>query len=147
MSSVGRRRSLVGALCAGLLVVAPVAACGRPDDDVLEARRAAEEATERADELESRLETVTAAVAATQQDLDIETQDRSALARRLVRAAQGLRKSVRQVREIVDEGRQSSETAASNAASALAEVREIAHSLAILKNRYDYHLRQYHGSS
>jgi hypothetical protein len=143
--SVGRRGSAARVLCAVVVGASMAVGCGRADDGLAEARRAALEAGEQTDALEARVDELAGALESAERELDASARDREQLAGRVKRAAQRLRGSLERVRASVDEAHASSSSASSEAASALARAEEVARSLAVLENRYDYHLGNYHG--
>lgn len=131
-----RRLRLVAAVVA-IASVAP--ACGRASDD---ARAVADEALARIDGLEARIGELEAELEKARGRLkdarDIREQisrDVAALGRRLDRSLAGLRAAVSDVRSTASEG----------AAAAVAEAQGVARELGVLEQRYDYHLRRYHG--
>jgi chromosome segregation ATPase len=132
----------IGALLAGALLAA---GCGRPDGDVVAAQRAAQEAGERASDLEAEVSSLGRSLASARADIDAAATERAELGDRLARALKRLRGSLARVRNAVNEAQDASHAASSSASAAVAEADGVAHDLAVLKNRYDYHLRRYHG--
>jgi outer membrane murein-binding lipoprotein Lpp len=136
----GRWRSRRLRLAAAVIAVALLAlACGRATD---EARAVADQALERIDGLEARVAELEDALDIARGRLkdardfeDRVSRDIDSLGRRLVRSVANVRASITDVRAAASEG----------AAGALAEAQQVARDLAILEQRYDYHLRRYHG--
>ena len=139
-----RTRSPQARLLVGLLGLALVAAaaCGDGGESVDNARAAADSAIEQVEELTARIESL-------ESELDdalnqAEKSDR-ALAGRLDGARGRLDKALDRLRKSTDAAAGAAETAAANSSSALAKAEEAARSLNVLQERYDYHLRRYHG--
>jgi septal ring factor EnvC (AmiA/AmiB activator) len=139
-----RRSYWAGALCGACLLVLP-AGCGRADDDLAAARRAALEAGRQLDDLDTRVDELATAIQSTELELASSDRERERLATRLERTAKRLRGSLTRLRNAMGEAQASSSDASSAASTALARAEELVRSLAVLQNRYDYHLRHHHG--
>jgi hypothetical protein len=137
--------------------LAPVAlllavACGGPEGlapsardrletatDVAEqARDEARAASDLAEELEGQVDDLTA-------DLHRAAKARRQMVGRLALLRERLWASVGIVRDGLGEARSVSGAAAAEADDALARAAEVARDLSVLQQRYDYHLRRYHG--
>lgn len=137
--------------------LAPVAlllavACGGPNDlaesarDQLEAattaadeaKAAAKAASKRVAELETRLDELTSA-------LDRADQNQARFGGRLATLRERIWDSVQSLRGGLGDARSASGVAAAEADDALARASEVARDLAVLEQRYDYHLRRQHG--
>ena len=70
---------------------------------------------------------------------------RSKLADRIAGLAEKLDRSLDRLKEALAGARSGSEEAAKEAASALAAANAVASDLSVLEQRYEYHLRRYHG--
>ena len=130
---------------AAVAVLAVLGACGdaeavdpgveRRIDRALERAEAAEESVAG---LERRIENLSERLA------DAEDA-RADLAADLDEKASRLRRALRDARVAVDGVRGAADAAARQASSALAEARQAARDLSVLGQRYDYHLKRYHG--
>lgn len=78
-------------------------------------------------------------------DLQVERDDRGKLSDRLDALSDKLERSLDRLTESMAEARSGSAEARESAASALATVRSVASDLSVLEERYEYHLRRYHG--
>jgi chromosome segregation ATPase len=107
--------------------------------------RTAAGAAEQVEELEGRVAQLEEALAASDAELQTAAAERADFGRRLERVADHLGAGVKQLRVALAKARGNLSTASSNAASAVAEAAALARDLAVLQNRYDYHLRHYHG--
>ena len=99
-----------------------------------DAREAAAEAAAAVDDLEDR-------IAALEDDLD----DAAGVKERVDRVAERLWGSLGKLRKSLDDVRSGASDAAATADAALSRAEQAARDLAVLGNRYDYHLRRYHG--
>jgi hypothetical protein len=142
--SSARRSHWAGALCGACLLVLGVG-CGRAEDDLAAVRRAAQEAASQLGDLDTRVDELATAIQSTEVEVASSDREREHLATRLERTAKRLRGSVTRLRNAMGEAQASSSEASSAASTALARAEEIVRSLAVLQNRYDYHLRRYHG--
>ena len=102
--------------------------------DLQEARADAAQAVERVDSLEARLDALA-------EQLDDAVLDR----KRLNRVTERLESALADLRKALHAAESSADTAAADAASALARADQAARDLAVLEDRYEYHLRRYHG--
>jgi chromosome segregation ATPase len=98
--------------------------------------------TEAVEALEARILELEAQVA---DDLEAEGSDRAKLEGRLDRLADKLERSLDRLREALGGVKSGSADARDAADSALATARSVASDLTVLEERYDYHLRRYHG--
>ena len=78
-------------------------------------------------------------------DLEAEGAGRAKLDGRLDRLAAKLERSLERLREALEGVRGGSAEARDAAASALSTARSVASELSVLEERYNYHLRRYHG--
>lgn len=106
-----------------------------------DARTAAAEAMEAVDDLELRIE-----------DLEDDLEEATDVTERVDKVSQRVGKvserlwtSLAKLRASLDEVRAGAADAGATASSALARAEQAARDLAVLGNRYDYHLRRYHG--
>ena len=148
-----RARLRPGAACALLavlalilaLVAALVAFGGRGGESVEDARAAADSALEQVDQLTARVESLATDLGVATAALDeAEKSDRS-LAAQLDKAAARLDKALVRLRKRADAAGAAAESAAASSSSALAKAEAAARGLNVLQERYDYHLRRYHG--
>jgi chromosome segregation ATPase len=122
------------------LALAVVAGCGRGDLDsstqerLDDAATGATQALDEVDVLESRVDALANSFAEVRRDRE----HIDAKVKKLREALNDLRSSLKDVRS-------SAGSAASDAGAALAEAQELARDLAVLEQRYEYHLRRYHG--
>lgn len=70
---------------------------------------------------------------------------RKKLRARLERLGDGLRDSLEKLRTALEDARSGAGSAQASADEALARAGQIARDLAVLEQRYNYHLRRYHG--
>ncbi|MGH2729345.1 MAG: hypothetical protein ACRDJI_01925 [Actinomycetota bacterium] len=122
------------------LALAVVAGCGRGDLDsstqerLDDAATGATRALDEVDTLESRVDALASSFADVRRDDD-----------RIDETVKKLRQTLRDLRASLKSVRSSAGSAASDAGAALAEAQELARDLAVLEQRYEYHLRRYHG--
>lgn len=128
------RLVMLAVAVAGLL-----AACGEAGDD---ARVAADRALERVDSLEARVSDLEGALEAATEELDSGRALERRLSRDLDELADRLEGSVARTKANLSDVRSS---ASEEASSALAQAQQVARDLEVLEERYDYHLRRYHG--
>jgi chromosome segregation ATPase len=130
---------------AAVAILAVLGACG--DAEALDpaVERRIEQALERAEDaeksvagLERRIENLSARLTAAEDARD-------ELAAVLDAKTSRLRRAIRDARAAIDGARGSADSAAHEASSALAEARKAARDLSVLGQRYDYHLKRYHG--
>ncbi len=120
-----------------VLVALIFVACGDKDPapataEQLEAARAeTQEALDAVDDLEGRFEEL-------RTDLQASKKDSDDIAKELKDTIDALRADLKTIRN-------SSSSAADSAAAAAAEVAEVVRRLTVLEDRFDYHLRRYHG--
>jgi outer membrane murein-binding lipoprotein Lpp len=134
----------LAAVLAGLVVAG---ACGRPGDELAEAQRAARAASEQATALEDRVGALSIDVSEARSAIDAAAEEQARLSARLTKALKRLNGALGRLESAVAEAKAASDDASSNATSAVAEIEGVAHDLVILQNRYDYHLRHYHGGA
>lgn len=128
-----------------LIAVLVVAIAGRSGGSVEDARAAADSALERVEELTARVESLATDLGAATAALDeAEKSDRS-LAAQLDNTSARLDKAIERLRKRAGAAGAAVESAAADSSSALAGVDAAARSLNVLQERYDYHLRRYHG--
>lgn len=84
-------------------------------------------------------------VADLEADLLAAEDDRTKLDDRIAALGDKLDRSLERLREALAEARSGSSQAADSAASALATAQSVASDLSVLEERYEYHLRRYHG--
>ncbi len=99
-----------------------------------DARESAAEAVAAVDGLEER-------IAALEDDLD----EASRVSERVDRVSERLWASLAKLRKSLDDVRSGTDDAAASADAALGRAEQAARDLAVLGNRYDYHLRRDHG--
>jgi hypothetical protein len=99
-----------------------------------DARSTPAEAMDAVDDLEARVEEL---------EGDLAAADR--VSERVDRVSERLWASLAKLRKSLDEARGAAGDAAANADAALGSAQQAARDLALLGNRYDYHLRRYHG--
>ena len=122
------------------LALVVVAGCGRGDLDsstrerLDDAATGATQALDEVDTLESRIDALASSFAEVRRDRD-----------RIDATVEKLRETLRDLRASLGNVRSSAGSAASDAGAALAEAQELARDLAVLEQRYEYHLRRYHG--
>jgi exonuclease VII small subunit len=127
------------------LVLTGGAACGGAGESIEDARAAADSALEQVEELGARIESLEAELGAASATLNNAEEGERALARRLDKATDRLDKALSRLRKSVDAAGAAAESAAANSSSALANAEDAAQRLNVLRERYDYHLRRYHG--
>ena len=146
-SAPARRGRSIGAPVVAAVTAALVAltACGGSGDSVDEARATADTALDQVEQLTERITSLERELSAASGALaDAEAGDRD-LGRRLDKATDRLQKSLGRLRKSVDAAGEAAESAAADSGSALAQAQAAARDLAVLRERYDYHLRRYHG--
>ncbi len=84
-------------------------------------------------------------VAALEDALDEERLKDARAQRRLKRSSQRLWKAVGRLRDALDAARAGAAAADADAQEAAARIDDVAAELSVLADRYDYHLRRYHG--
>lgn len=84
-------------------------------------------------------------VAGLESDLLAAEQDRSKIDERVAALADKLDRALERLKETIETTRSGSAEARDSATSALANAQAIASELSVLEERYDYHLRRYHG--
>ncbi|HEX2196678.1 MAG TPA: hypothetical protein VHJ76_07105 [Actinomycetota bacterium] len=99
-----------------------------------DARESAAEAVAAVDDLEDR-------IAELEDDLD----DAGRVSERVDRVTERLWDSLAKLRKSLDEAEAGASDASATAGAALGRAEQAARDLAVLGNRYDYHLRRYHG--
>jgi outer membrane murein-binding lipoprotein Lpp len=135
-----RDHSTMQRVIGAVVACALVAGCGRGDLDTLtrerldDAATGATQALDEVDALESRVDALASSFADDSRDDD-----------RIDEKVKKLRQTLRDLRASLKSVRSSAGSAASEAGSALAEAQELARDLAVLEQRYEYHLRRYHG--
>jgi uncharacterized protein YicC (UPF0701 family) len=132
--SLPARVVIVAVAVAGLL-----SACGEAGDD---ARVAADRALEQVDALEARVSDLEGALEAATEGLDRARAFEGRISKGLDALGDRLERSMARIKENLSDVRTS---ASEEAASALAQAQQVARDLEILEQRYDYHLRRYHG--
>ena len=95
--------------------------------------------------LDERVATLETDLAAAQDDIEAGDEAGSRLATRIDHLADKLDRSLERLRDALDSVRSGSAEARDQAASALATAQSVASDLAVLEQRYEYHLRRYHG--
>lgn len=134
-------RTMVRALC---LVALLFVACGddtpapASSEEVEAARAETAEIAELAEQLEQR-------VAELQAEIDHASTREEDLGTELERAVEKLTGSIDKLKSSLGRTRDSTSEAAAAAASAAAQIGEAVRRLTIIENRYDFHLRRYHG--
>lgn len=99
-----------------------------------EAKATAAEAVEAVDDLELRIE-----------GLEADLAEASRLGDRVDNVSERLWGSLARLRKSLDDVRAGASEGTETAQAAAARAEEVARGLAVLANRYDYHLRRYHG--
>lgn len=142
----GERRVTIRAMkrAAAILVLAVLAAvslasCGPSeepaDSGALEdAQQAADEANESVADLETRVEDLVA-------EIDRLAADGRSLSKKFERIHKDLRDSIANVRSSLSDASSDAQAARASADSALGEVEAALERMAVLENRFDYHLR------
>lgn len=96
-------------------------------------------------ETTAAIEALDERIADLEDDLLSETGDRSKLDARLDALGDRLDRALERLKESLEGVRTGSAEARDSAASALANAQAVASDLSVLEERYDYHLRRYHG--
>lgn len=100
------------------------------------------EMTEALTTLEDRITDLEAEI---RSDLEAQEDDGAKLGDRLDRLTARLERSLERLRDALGDAKDGSAEAQEAAASALSTARSVASDLSVLEERYDYHLRRYHG--
>lgn len=101
--------------------------------------------TEPSAETQEAMIALTERVADLEADLLAAEDGRTKLDDRIAALGDRLDRSLERLKEALAEARSGSAQAADAAASALASAQSVASDLAVLEERYEYHLRRYHG--
>lgn len=117
-----------------LLVALLLGACAPETPDTKAAAVTDEDITA----IEARLDTV-------ETDLSAASDERSQMEDRLEALSDKLDRALERLREAIEGVRAGSAEASDAAASALANAQAVASDLSVLEERYEYHLRRYHG--
>ncbi|MFP5298947.1 MAG: hypothetical protein ACLGHL_08180 [Actinomycetota bacterium] len=107
-------------------------------EDLAEARRQAQEALDLVAELRGDLDDLSAEV------LDARS-DGERLDSRFERATSRLEEALATIKESVKTAKGTADDASSSASAAAAQIAEAVRRLSVLEDRFDYHLKRYHG--
>jgi chromosome segregation ATPase len=127
------------------LLVVIATACGDSQGNLDQARSAAVRALERVERLEARLQAVDRELESVSNQSVRASRAGQRLRDRLTATGQRLTAALTGIRESIGALTATAESTMGDASSALTEARRAARDLAILQQRYDYHLRRYHG--
>jgi hypothetical protein len=126
-----------------LVVLLAGTSCGQAE--LADARRDASGALEQVQELEGRVAELESALRASDAQLDGLVSSKAEFDEELKRLGRRMGRGIERLRAAVKDARQQVSSAGENAVAAVARAAELARDLAVLENRYDYHLRHYHG--
>ncbi len=133
--------SIMTKAAALVLAAGTFAGCARAEALDPAAKERLDDARAAADEALEAVSVVEARIAGLEDDLD----DAARVSDRVDRVSERLWASLARLGKSLDDLRAGAGAAAASADAALARAEQAARDLAVLDNRYDYHLRRYHG--
>ncbi len=134
--------------CLGLVALVLAAACGGPEELGAAARDRLDAATGVAEDARAEARAAADRVADLSEsfeELQADVDRGRKIAARVAELRERLQASIRDLRSGLADVRSTAGAGAASAEDALARASQVARDLAVLEERYDYHLRRYHG--